>query len=70
MQSVVLRGAGDHAFENVRQIDLGIDAMQLGRVEKRRENRLSLTAAFVSAEQTVLFADGYLRVILPISERK
>ena len=28
MQSVVLRRAGDHAFEDVGQIDLGIDAVQ------------------------------------------
>ena len=28
MQPIVLRGAGDHAFEDVGQVDLGIDAVQ------------------------------------------
>lgn len=31
---MVLRGAAHHAFENVGQISLGVDAMQFCRVEK------------------------------------
>jgi hypothetical protein len=50
MEPVVLGRAGHHPFENVGQIGLGIDAMQLGRVEKRSENRPGLAAAFVASK--------------------
>ena len=58
MQSVVLRRAGHHAFEDVGEIGLGIDFVKLGRVEKRRENRPGLAAAFVATEEAILLSDA------------
>ena len=34
MQPIIRGGAGHHAFENVGQIGLGVDALQLAGVEK------------------------------------
>src|SRR5664279_4587834 len=60
IQPVVLRRAGHHAFEDVCEVGLGVDAVQFASVEKRRENRPSLTPAFVAAEQAILLSDGYV----------
>ena len=55
---VVLRRARHHAFEDVGEIDLGIDFVKLGRVEKRGEDRPGFAAAFVATEETILFSDA------------
>ena len=54
MEPIDLRASGHDAFENIRQIFLGVDLREFGRVDQRRKDRPSLAAARASGEQMIL----------------
>ena len=55
--------------EHVGEPGLGIDVVELGRVEQRQHDRGALAAAIGAGEEPRLPAKGNLAVILPISGR-